>query len=149
MNPPEQQMRALSLSLLVFCLIYGVIEFRRWRSPELRDLLSRPQRIRRIVNYAALCVVIAMALGGTWFPTTHPTKQVAVLELAYWSVLLAVAAVIPIIAVWEYRATMRQSQIAALAADRDEAFQKVVEAVAKTEEQTRRRAELPHRNGHD
>ena len=142
-------MRDFSSILLIFCLLYGVSEFRKWRTPEMRDMLTQAQKVRRVANYAALLIVISMLLGGTWLPLSHPSRQTVVLELSYWTLCLAIAVVIPVVAVLEYRATMRQSQIAALAADRDEAFKQVVEIAAKSEERVRKRAELPHRNGHD
>jgi len=142
-------MRTFSLILLTVCIVYGYTELRRWRSPELHDLLSAAQRARRIVNFAALCLVIGMSFGGTFLPVDHVSKRIALLEVIYWSVCLAVAAIIPLIAVVEYRATFRDGQIKRLADERDEAFRQVVEVVAKVEKKKKRREELSHRNGHD
>jgi hypothetical protein len=140
-------MRLLSGILLAVCLAYGYVELRRRR--EMRDFLTRSQRIRRAVNYAALCIVIMMAFGGTWLPSGHRTREVAVFELGYWSLCLVIAAIVPIIAVWDYRAIIRQVQTSKLAAERDESLREAVEAVAQAERKNRRRAEFPRRNGAD
>jgi thiol-disulfide isomerase/thioredoxin len=139
-------MRILCAILLALCLAWGFTELRRWRVAEYRELLTRDQRTRRVVNFAALCLVIAMAFAGTYMPTHDVTKRIVLIEGIYWSACLAVLAVVPIIAVIEYCAVMRRGDIKGLAKERDEAFRNLVEMVADSEK-AKRKPDTPRRNG--
>ncbi len=141
-------MRIVFALAFIAAIAYGTSELRRWRTPEMRGLLTAKRRAMRIVSYVALLTVIGMAFGGTYLPVHHISKLTAVHELFYWCVCLVVAAIIPIVAIREFRATLSQQSLKEASAERDAALHAAVEAFQEAEHLAKRREEMPGRNGH-
>ncbi len=136
-------MRILSAALFVVAVIFGNVEFSRWKQPQLFGELTKGQKVRRAVTFAALLIVLAGAFLGTYLPNGHISKHLAAVEITYWAVIVLMVLIMPIVAVREMRVTLKQAAADRLAAERREALEDAVQAMAKAEE----RAELPHRNG--
>jgi uncharacterized membrane protein YcjF (UPF0283 family) len=111
-------------------------------------VLTARQKRRRKVVLAALCTIAVMAIGGSFFPVEHISKRFAAWEVIYWLICFLMVAIIPIAAIREFRETLKMQGLSNMRQDRDTAFKEIVETVAKAEIESKRKAELPSRNGH-
>ncbi len=141
-------MRLAFICIFVVLAVLGFAEFKRWQSPEFADTITPRQKARRVAIFAALTVVDALIIGGTYLPQGHLPKKVAARELLYWAgdMLLFLIALIALFV--EVAATRRRVALRAAAGERDAAYKQMVETAARVEQRIVERRERPKRNGH-
>jgi membrane protein implicated in regulation of membrane protease activity len=141
-------MRTLCAVLFVLTIVYGMVEMRRWRTPEMAALLGGSQRTRRTVIFVLLLLVLGIAFVGTFLPTGRVSRHTALFELGYWLSCFLFAAVVGVVALLEFRRSIREVSERSTTIERNEAYQAMVETVAKAKRNAEQREKMPKRNGH-
>jgi magnesium-transporting ATPase (P-type) len=100
------------LRFILGALILGALwllffELNRWRDKAYRAVLSRAQKVRRMIGAFLLLCVLGMAFGGTYFPP-HPSSLAASSELLYWLFCLLLTVFLPLFAYLEAMASLRK-----------------------------------------
>lgn len=139
-------MRIFSAVLFALAAAYSAYELYRWRLPANREDLARPQKVRRIAGMVLLLSVCALCNHGTYLPSGHLSKHAAARQLVYWLFTLLLAAIIPLVAIREFRATLEQRNLRGLARERKDAYDSMLQSVVEAQNREAQR-HAPGRNG--
>jgi CDP-diglyceride synthetase len=102
-------MQVTAICLIVFVIVFGGVEISKWYRPELADVLTQTQKVRRIIGLALLLILGLMLYGGTLFPSPILMPMIVrQLELIYWLSFTLLTAFIPLIAFFEFKDSLKR-----------------------------------------
>ena len=102
-------MRLPAELFIAFVIVFGAVEITRWRRPDFGDVLTKIQKIRRVIALVLLLTLGVMLLGGTMMPAPVLVPPVMrYLELLYWLFFCLLTVFVPLIAFFEFKDSIRR-----------------------------------------